>query len=331
MTFFVILLIQKAQVEKNMYLCGMNKKEKYPENFQEFLTQFPDEKSCWLYLINIRWPNGYVCSGCNSESYWITAKHKIHCSFCEKEFSITSQTIFQDSKKPLLLWFHIMWWVVSQKTGTSAYNLKDFMGFGSYQTAWLWLHKLRRAMVRPDREKLSGVVEVDETYIGGQEIGKGKQGRGAEEKLLVVVATECIGKKIGRVRFRIIPDASGESLIPFIEENVEIKSTVITDGWSGYSSLTKRKDYIHVPKVINGSGNKAHELLPHVHMVDSLIKRWINGTHQGKISPKHLEYYLDEFAFRFNRKLSTHRGKLFFRLMQQAVITLPTTYDEMIV
>lgn len=302
--------------------------EKYPKNFQEFLAQFSDEKACWQYLIDIRWPKGYVCSQCQSNNYWLTAKHKLHCSKCGKELSITSGTIFQESKKPLLLWFHIMWWVVAQKTGASAYNLKDFMGFGSYQTAWLWLHKLRRAMVREGREQLSGVVEVDETYIGGYEIGTGKQGRGAQDKSLVVVATECIEKQIGRVRFKIIPNATKESLIPFIEENVEAGSTVITDGWSGYASLSQNKDYVHIEKVISGSGKKAHELLPHVHMVDSLVKRWINGTHQGKISPKHLEYYLDEFAFRFNRKLSTHRGKLFFRLMQQAVNTLPLTYKD---
>jgi len=308
----------------------MKIEEKYPKDFQEFLAQFPDENACWYYLIDIRWPEGYVCSQCQSRKYWLTAKHKIHCSDCGKEYSITSGTIFQESKKPLLLWFHIMWWVVAQKTGASAYNLKDFMGFGSYETAWLWLHKLRRAMVRNDREKLTGIVEVDETYIGGQEIGTGKQGRGAVEKRLVIVASECIGKQIGRVRFRIIPDASKENLIGFINDNVELGSTVITDGWSGYASLSQNKKYEHIEKVISGSGKKAHELLPHVHMVDSLIKRWINGTHQGKISPKHLEYYLDEFAFRFNRKLSTHRGKLFFRLMQQAVSTLPLTYKEII-
>jgi transposase-like protein len=308
----------------------MKTEEKYPQNFQEFLVQFPDEKSCWQYLIDIRWPDGYVCPGCDSVNYWVTSKHKIHCSSCGKEFSITSGTIFQESKKPLLLWFHIMWWVVAQKTGASALNLTDFMGFGSYQTAWTWLHKLRRAMVRQGREKLSGFVEVDETYIGGQEIGTGKPGRGAEEKSLVVVATECIGKKIGRVRFRIIPNASKESLIPFIEENIEPHSTVITDGWSGYASLTHRKDYNHTVKVVTGSGKKAHELLPHVHLVDSLLKRWINGTLQGKITSKYLEYYLDEFSFRFNRKVSNHRGKLFYRLMQQAVNTLPTTYNDLI-
>ena len=245
----------------------MNEEEKYPKDFQEFLADFPDEKSCWQYIIDMRWPEGYVCSGCQSERYWLTGKHKIHCSECGKEYSITSGTIFQESKKSILVWFHIMWWVVAQKTGASASNMKDFMGFGTYETAWQWLHKLRRIMVRSGRENLTGEVEVDETYIGGDEIGTGKQGRGADEKSLVVVATECIGKKIGRVRFKIIPNASSDSLLPFIEENVEKGSTIITDGWTGYSPLSENKDYNHITKIISGSGKQAHELLPHVHMV----------------------------------------------------------------
>ncbi|MDR0231691.1 MAG: IS1595 family transposase [Dysgonamonadaceae bacterium] len=178
-------------------------------------------------------------------------------------------------------------------------------------------------MVRQGREKLSGTVEVDEAYIGGVETCTGKQGRGSEEKSLVVVATECIGKKIGRVRFQIIPDASTENLFPFVESSIEHGSDVITDGWTGYNFLSKSENYNHEEKVISGSGKKANELLPHVHMVISLLKRWIYGTHQGKVSPKYLEYYLDEFAFRFNRKMSTYRGKLFYRLMQQAVTTAP--------
>jgi hypothetical protein len=308
----------------------MKNSEKYPKNFQEFLSQFPDEKSCWQYLIDIRWSDGYVCSNCQSDQYWLTSKHKIHCSKCEKEFSIISGTIFQDTKKPLLLWFHIMWWVVAQKTGVSATNMTDFMGFGSDETSWHWLHKLRRAMVRQGREKLMGIVEVDETYIGGKETGTGKQGRGAEEKSLVVVATECIGKKIGRVRFKIIPEASTENLLPFVEDNIERGSEIITDGWTGYSFLSKTDDYKHNEKVILGSGKQAHELLPHIHLVISLLKRWINGTHQGNMSPKYLEYYLDEFAFRFNRKMSTYRGKLFYRLLQQAVTTPPVTNKTLI-
>jgi len=308
----------------------MSIKEQYPRDFQEFLAQFKSEDDCWSYIFEIRWPNGYMCPKCGKNKYWLTGQRLIHCSSCGYQASVTGGTIFHGTRKPLLLWFHIMWWVVAQKTGASANNLMDFMGFGSYETAWSWLQKLRRAMVRPGRDKLSGEVEVDETFIGGKEIGTGKQGRGAETKTLVVVATECIGKQIGRVRFMCIPEASGEYLMQFIEENIQQGSTVITDGWTGYSPLANSDKYKHEIKVISGSGKKAHELLPHVHLVDSLVKRWINGTHQGSISPKYLSYYLDEFAFRFNRKLSTYRGKLFYRLMQQAVDTSPQPFKEII-
>ena len=306
----------------------MEKEERYPKDFQEFLAQFKNEDDCWDYIFWMRWPNGYGCKKCSSTKYWLTKEKIIHCSSCGYETAVTRGTIFHKTRKPLLLWFHIMWWVVAQKTGASANNLKDFMGFGSYETAWVWLHKLRRAMVRPLRDKLSGEIEVDETFIGGIETGEGSQGRSAETKVLVVVAVECKGKQIGRVRFQIIEDASSVNLSQFIEENIEESSTIITDGWSGYNFLAKTDKFKYEQRVILGSGKQAHELLPHVHMVNSLVKRWINGTHQGNVSPKHLQYYLDEYAFRFNRKLSTYRGKLFFRLMQQAVETPPTPLSE---
>jgi transposase-like protein len=309
----------------------MSNNERYPKHFQEFLIQFRDEEDCWKYIFEIRWPNGFICPKCSdSNKYWLTEQKLIHCSSCGHQASVTGGTIFHGTRKPLLLWFHIMWWVVAQKTGASANNLMDFMGFGSYETAWSWLQKLRRAMVRPERDRLSGEVEVDETFIGGKEIGKGKQGRGAETKTLVVVAAECIGKQIGRVRFKCIPESSSKYLLQFIDENIEQGSTIITDGWPAYNSLTYSEKYEHEIKVISESGKEAHELLPHVHLVDSLVKRWINGTHQGSISPKYLSYYLDEFAFRFNRKLSTYRGKLFYRLMQQAVDTSPQPFKEII-
>lgn len=282
----------------------MQKEELYPKDFQEFLTQFKNEDDCWGYIFQMRWSDGYICSKCKSSKYWLTQEKIIHCSSCGYETAVTRGTIFHKTRKPLLLWFHIMWWV--------------------------WLQKLRRAMVRTERDKLRGEVEVDEAYIGGREIGVGKQGRGAETKVLVVVATECKGKQIGRVRFQCIPDSTTESLSQFVEANIEKGSTVITDGWTGYGFLAQSKNYKYEQKVISGSGKEAHELLPHVHMVDSLVKRWINGTHQGNISPKHLPYYLDEFAFRFNRKLSTYRGKLFYRLMQQAVETPPTPLKDII-
>jgi len=188
-------------------------------------------------------------------------------------------------------------------------------------------------MVRPGRDRLSGLVEVDETFIGGVEAGSGNTGRGKKTKSLVVVATECIGKQIGRVRFMCIDEASSKNLIPFIKDNIAQGSTVITDGWPGYKPLQDNTGYKHEVKVVFGSGKEAHELLPHVHMVDSLLKRWLNGTHQGKVSPKYskyLPYYLDEFAFRFNRKMSTFRGKLFYRLMQQAVDVEPVGLNYII-
>lgn len=285
----------------------MSTNEHYPRHFQEFLEQFKNEDDCWNYIYEIRWPNGFVCPKCRErDKYWLTDHKLIHCSSCGHQTSVTGGTIFHGTRKPLLLWFHIMWWVVAQKTGASVNNLMDFMGFGSYDTAWSWLQKLRRAMVRPERDRLSGEVEVDETYIGGKEIGKGKQGRGSEAKILVIVATECHGKQIGRVRFKCVPDSSIENLEQFVNENIEPGSKVITDGWSGYNFLIGSPTYNHEVKPILSSKKQAHELLPHVHLVDSLVKRWINGTHQGKISPKYLSYYLDEFAFRFNRKLSKY-------------------------
>jgi transposase-like protein len=220
-----------------------------------------------------------------------------------------------------------MWWMMSQKTGASAKNLQHTMGFKRYETAWTWLHKLRYAMIRPGRDRLKGTVEVDETFIGGTE--EDVKGRKTATKSLVVIAVEVENKKLGRIRFRIIPDASADSLIPFIRENVTPGSVVITDGWLGYAPL-KKENYEHVVENISQSEKKAAEMLPHIHLVVSLIKRWLLGTHQGAVSPKHLTGYLDEYAFRFNRRLSTHRGKLFYRLMQQAVSTAPISRQEIV-
>ncbi|HPM87832.1 MAG TPA: IS1595 family transposase [Bacteroidales bacterium] len=309
------------------------KEEQYPKNFIEFLDQFKDEDSCRNYLFELKWSEGFHCPKCNNDTYWLTAQNLIHCRLCGHQTSLTAGTIFHGTRKPLILWFHVIWWVVAQKTGVSASNMTNFMGFGTYRTAWTWLQKLRRAMVRPGRDRLSGLVEVDETFIGGVEAGSGNTGRGKKTKSLVVVATECIGKQIGRVRFMCIDEASSKNLIPFIKDNIAQGSTVITDGWPGYKPLQDNTGYKHEVKVVFGSGKEAHELLPHVHMVDSLLKRWLNGTHQGKVSPKYskyLPYYLDEFAFRFNRKMSTFRGKLFYRLMQQAVDVEPVGLNYII-
>lgn len=220
-----------------------------------------------------------------------------------------------------------MWWVTSQKNGSSALGLQRNLGLGSYVTAWVWLHKLRRAMVRPGRDRLRGSVEVDETYVGGVEINV--HGRETEAKSIVAIAAEEDGSGIGRIRLRRVPNVSAESLIPFVEEAVEPGSAVHTDGWRGYNEL-EEKGYTHKVTNIARSGQLAHELMPRAHRVAALLKRWLLGTHQNYVSPKHLDYYLDEFTFRFNRRNSSHRGQLFWRLMQQAVAIGPTTYADIL-
>jgi transposase-like protein len=222
-----------------------------------------------------------------------------------------------------------MWFVTSQKHGVSALGLQRVLGLGSYQTAWTWLHKLRRAMVRPGRELLRGPVEVDETYVGGPEVG-GKRGRGVENKEIVAVAVEVLSPKgFGRVRLRRVPDVSGASLIPFVCDVVEPGSEILTDGWVGYNALSKH-GYRRIKSMLSASPDPAHVSMPGVHQIASLVKRWLLGTHQGAVSGKHLDYYLDEFTFRFNRRTSRSRGLLFFRLMQQAVATAPTRYRDLV-
>ena len=240
---------------------------------------------------------------------------------------MTAGTIFQDTRQPLTLWFRAMWWVTTQKNGASALGLQRILGLGGYKTAWTWLHKLRRAMVRPGRDRLRGWVEVDETYVGGVE--EGVSGRQTETKALVAVACEQDGPGTGRIRLRRIADASAASLGAFLEESVETGSVVHTDGWEGYTGL-EAQGYRHKVTVLQGRQATPSQLMPRVHRVASLLKRWLLGTHQGAVSLEHLDYYLDEFTFRFNRRRSRSRGKLFYRLVQQAVAVDPTPYKSLV-
>lgn len=293
----------------------------YPRTFEEFLDWFSAEEDCAAYLEWVRWPNGFVCSGCGTRKAWRTDRGLLHCQGCHRQISVTAGTLFEDSRKPLRLWFHVMWLMMAQKTGLSARNLCDTYGFGSYQTAWGWLQKLRSVMIRVGRERLSGRVEVDETYVGGQK--EGTRGRGAEGKTLVLVAVEGDAKKtLGRVRFRCVDAIDRKTVELFTKDHVEPGATVVTDGLSVYDKLDAA-GFIHHPHVVATGGETAMEELDHVHLVISLLKRWLGGTHQGAVTPAHLQAYLDEFAFRFNRRLSQHRGKLFYRLMQQAVTVRP--------
>jgi len=294
-------------------------------NLIEFEKKFGTEKTCREYLFKLKYKEGYKCEHCGCSGYWIVKGIVIVCQSCRRKYNLMAGTIFQDTHKPLSMWFRAIWWITSQKNGTSALGLQRILGIRSYKTAWTWLHKLRVAMVRPGRDKLKGTVEVDETFIGGKQTGK-KRGRGTDNKVLVAIAIEIDGKKLGRVRFGVIPNSSSESLEGFLEKAVEKGSTVITDGWCGYSRV-KKLGYRHKvsEKRIKDTGD---QMLPNAHLVISLLKRWIMGTLQGSLSEQHMEYYLDEYTFRFNRRTSVSRGKLFYRLVEQAAEIKPVIYDE---
>lgn len=292
--------------------------EDYPNTILEFEKRFAVEEDCRRYLADLRWPDGFCCPRCGHREAWSTTRGLYRCRRCDVQVSLTAGTIFQDTRKPLRSWFRAMWYVTNQKHGVSALGLQRVLDLRSYRTAWTWLHKLRRAMVRPGRDRLSGVVEVDETYIGGEKPGKG--GRGAAGKMLVVVAVEDKGEEMGRIRLRHVSDASAASLIPAVQNGVECGSEVRTDGWNGYRRLTSA-GYRHT--VVRREGDVGENLLPCVNRVAALLKRWLAGTHQGAVRPSHLDYYLDEFTFRFNRRSSRSRGKLFYRLAQQAVAVSP--------
>lgn len=284
---------------------------------QEFDEWFPNEVACIEYLRRLRWPEGFQCPNCGKNKAWLTGRVLLRCASCQRQTSVIAGTLFEGTRKPLRTWFQAMWYITSQKYGGNALGLKRVVGFGSYQTAWAWLHKMRHAMVRPGRDRLRGKVEVDETYVGGAETGV--RGRETEKKAIVVVAIEIHEPfGFGRVRLRQVPDVSGASLVPFVCEMIEPGSEVLTDGWGGYNALEEH-NYIHSKAILSSSGDPAHVLMPGVHRIAALLKRWLLGTYQGSVSSKYLDYYLDEYTFRFNRRSAKARGLLFYRLIEQAV------------
>lgn len=302
--------------------------EDYPVDQLDFERRFATEQACLEYLARLRWPEGFVCPRCQGRSAWAVNRQRQMCADCHYPVSVTAGTIFHDTRKPLRVWFRAVWHVTSQKHGASALGLQRVLGLGSYVTAWSWLHKLRRAMVRPGRDALAGRVEVDETYVGGR--AEGKRGRGSSNKALVAIAAEEDGARIGRIRMARIADASAASLEGFVSGAVAPGSRVHTDGWEGYNGLA-HCGYRHAVSVLRGHGkDAATQLMPRVHRVAALLKRWLLGTHQGAVSPEHLDYYLDEFTFRFNRRTSRSRGKLFYRLLQQAMQSGPSPYKEIV-
>jgi transposase-like protein len=297
--------------------------EDYPRTLLELEERFSDEAKCRDYLFALRWPQGFICPVCGAGGLAIR-RDLWRCVSCGRETSVMAGTIFQDSKLPLTVWFRAMWQVTSQKNGVSALGLQRVLGLGNYKTAWALLHKLRRAMVRPGRDRLSGVVEVDEAYWGAEELGV--RGRQSVDKALIIVAAQVDGKGIGRIRLWHIADTSRATLHGFIGQSIEPGSTVVTDGLQAYREM---EGYAHDRQIQKHQSADAEHLLPRVHRVISLFKRWLLGTHQGAVAHEYLQDYLDEFTFRFNRRKSASRGKLFYRLAQQAVQVSPVPFDSL--
>ncbi len=294
----------------------------YPRTMSELEENFSTEEACRAYLCKLRWPMGFCCPKCHGDEAWRATEVLWTCKKCRHQTSVIAGTVFERTHKPLQLWFRAIWLVTTQKNGASALGVQRVLGV-SYKTAWTWLHKIRRAMVRPGRDRLQGVVEIDEAYIGS---GEDAHGREIGRKTIVVVAAQVDGKRIGRIRMRKIPDAGAANLRRFIRDFVEPGSVIHTDGWSGYKNLASL-GYEHHVTIVKGRRKLASELLPRVHLVVSLLKRWLLGTHQGAVGDEHLDYYLDEFCFRFKRRTSRSRGMLFYRLLQQAMAVEPTPYN----
>src|SRR5438067_12495726 len=304
-----------------------------PEDMPSFLARFGTDEQCREYLFKARWPEGFRCAACgHDDAYTLKTKIVYECVACRKQHSLLAGTIFEQTKTGLAKWFLAIYLVTSSKGGIAATELQRQLGFGSYGTAWSWLHKIREAMVRPDRQPLAERVEADETYVGGPR--PGKRGRGAAGKTLVAGAVEAgrgkaRGCRLGRLRLAALPDASAESLDAFLAANVAKPATVATDGWRGYLGLPA-KGYDHEPVSLTASWGDAVLRLPAIHLVFSLAKRWLLGTHHGAVSTKHLPAYLDADVFRFNRRTATSISHGFARLIEQAVRTKPTSYRALV-
>ncbi|GAA2163991.1 transposase-like zinc ribbon protein [Humibacillus xanthopallidus] len=298
----------------------------YPSTYQQLLEWFPDNQSCLDYLAALRWPDGFVCPKCTAREFWRTGAGLWMCRSCGRRTSVTAGTIFHRTRTPLSTWFAAIWFLTSQKNGMSALGLQRVLGFGSYETAWAWMHKLRRAMVRPERDKLSGLVELDETMIGG--VSPGKPGAGSD-KVPVMIAVERNGtRRLGRVRLAVAQRPNTGELVDWASQVIEPGSTVRTDGLRTLRRLSEL-GYKHEFTTGYNAADKA-SVLPGVHLVASLLKRWLIGTLHFRVEEHQLPYYLDEYTFRFNRRNAKSRGLLFYRLLEQAVVTDPHPLHELL-
>ena len=304
----------------------------YPRSTGEFQAWFRTDADCLDYLEWLRWPGGFICPSCGHAGGWRLGDGRHECAACHGRTSVTAGTIFDRTRTPLTVWFTACWLFATQKDGISAQSLQRSLEIGSYPTAWAMLHRLRSVLVRPGRDRLSGIVQVDETFIGGDEPGL-RGGRAPGKKVLTGIAVE-VGepKGIGRCRMAVLADGSAESLHPFVTGAVEPGATVITDAWMGYHGLAGL-GYAHErrsQRAARARGEDPGELLPAVHRVASLAKRWLLGTHQGSVDEAHLPAYLDEFVFRFNRRRSSSRGMVFYRVLELAAGHHPVRFQDLL-
>lgn len=303
-------------------------KKEYPDTIREFFQMFPDDESCLNYLIDIRWPTGYLCPACHQASTpWHESRNRLACPRCRHKVTVTADTIFDKTRTPLTTWLEAAWHVTTTKNGLSAKTLERTIGT-SYHVAWMMLQRFRVAMVNAERTRLTGTVEVDETFLGGEEHG-GKRGRGADKDIVVIAVEIKEGKGFGRTRMRHIPDASGASLLPFIRDSISPDATLVTDAWKGYNQV-EEDGYTREIRNLSDSEDFAHILMPGVHRLASLLKRWILGTHQGSVSGMHLQAYLEEYTFRFNRRNARSRGLVFKRLIEHSLQTKPITQENIV-
>ena len=295
----------------------------FPKSLSEFQVWFDNEEACQRYLVESRWPDGYACPRCgHGEAYDLTSRRLLKWKKCKYQASVTAGTVLHGTRLSLHEWFGAAYLVATHTPGISAVQLQRQLGLKRYETTWGLLQKLRRAMIRPERDRISGEVEVDETYIGSVEEGR-RGGRLRDStKAIVVAAVEVRGRGSDRVRLRVVEDLSAASLVGFIEQSVTPGSVVHTDGWGGYRPLRNR-GYEH-NRETQGHGTNATKLFPRVHRVFSNLKAWLTGTHHG-VGQQHLQHYLNEYMFRFNRRRTPMAA--FQSLLGLTSEHGPTTYN----
>ena len=290
-------------------------------SIQEFEEAFPDEIACRAYFAKTRWPNGFKCPRCGFTRYtYVSTRNVFQCSACSYQCSLIVGTLFQDTKLPLRTWFWAIYFLVTIKKGISAMELQRKLGLGSYDTAWHMHAKIQHALKDEDAPLLRGIVEADETLYGPN---KGEPGR-STSKAVIAVAVEDRGVYAGNLAIKHVPNASGDCLNSFVGENISPDSIINTDGWSGYSEL-ESMGYNHESIKLDGPTD-ASEKLPWVHIVISNLKRVLNGTYAG-VSRKHLNKYLQIFAFRLNHR--RRLGSAMSEAIQRLVQSIPITYYQL--